>query len=136
MRKLINILVIVASLSIVKTYGAQDTQRQVVEVHANDIDSKNVLARVKNMVIVRTYDSSFFGADVNDRSCYLEAFDIETGKLIWRHKNTGMIVSFINVDDDKIIYRHYNKLTAIDVNNGNVVWSIKTKGQYSTIQGE
>lgn len=135
MQKLFHMIFIVACLSVGQIYGEQNTESQI-EAHVNDVDFKNVLAKVKNLVILRSYEGSFWGTDFNSRRCHLEAYDIQTGDLVWCHNDTGMIVSFIIVNDEKIIYRNYNKLTAIDANNGAVIWSKKTKGEYSTIVGE
>jgi outer membrane protein assembly factor BamB len=127
---------IIGSLIIGNAYGSEIDLLPIPQQHVNNFDSKNVLAQVKNMVILRSFEESFWGKDVNSRNCYLEAYDIETGDLLWRHKDSGMIVSFIIVNDKKLIYRNYYHLTAINLSNGAVIWSKKTKGEFSTIQGE
>ena len=136
MKKLLNITFIIAGLSIGKVYGAQDAQLSTTEVSLTDVDFKNVLARIKNLVIVRSFASSFWNSNPNSRESYLEAYDIQTGDLVWCHSDTGMIVTFIVVDDEKIIYRNYQGLTAIDARNGAIIWSKQTQGQYSTYIGE
>lgn len=102
----------------------------------NDMDYKNVMAKVNNLVIMRSFESSYFSTDVNIRNSYLEAYDLYTGRLVWCHKGTGIIVSYIVVNDELIIYRNYQSITAIDARDGSVVWSKKTIGEYSTIVGE
>lgn len=134
MKKILRSLLLFPVLSIGQCYGEQDVQLQTTETLVNHIDLKNVLAQVKNRVIIRSFQAGYSG--VNSRKCYLEAYDIQTGDLVWSHEDVGMITSFILVNDEKIIYRNYHHLTAIDVSNGTVIWSKQTKGEYSTLEGE
>lgn len=102
----------------------------------NDMDYKNVLAKVNNLVVMRSFEKSYFGSDVNIRNSYIEAYDLYTGRLAWCHPATGIIVSYLVVNDELIIYRNYNTITAIDAHNGSIVWSKPTKGEFSVIAGE
>lgn len=99
------------------------------------VDTKNVLASAGNLLILRSYDGSWVDMDFNYRSSYLEAYDINTGDLVWIHRDNGMIVSFLIVDS-KLILRNRYKITALDLNSGKVLWTKETRGEYSTIQGE
>lgn len=136
MNKLLHTAFIVGSLIVGKIYGLENDQPPSTKLQVNNIDCKNIMAQVKNIVILRSFEGSFWDSDINYRKCYLEAYDIETGDLVWCHHDVGIIVSFIIINEEKIIYRNYNHLTAINLSDGVVIWSKKTKGEYSTIVGQ
>lgn len=135
MNKLLSTLILMGCLSGSQVQAAPTNQSGCIEVSVSNIDKKNVLAQVNHVVILRSFEESFWGTDVNSRKCFLEAYDIHTGNTLWIHQDYGMIVSFILVND-RLIYRNYNYLTCIDTNTGRVLWQKKTKGEYSTIAGE
>lgn len=134
MKIFLNMLFILLFVNLGNIHGESPNISSNMAVH--DVDYKNVLAKVKNLIILRSFESSIWGKNINSRKSYLEAYDTETGELVWCHQNTGMIVSFVVINDEKIIYRNYNGLTAISIDDGSVIWAKKTKGQYSTNVGE
>jgi outer membrane protein assembly factor BamB len=134
-KKLLNAIFIIAALTIGKVYGAPSIQLPIPELTQTSVDFRNVFARTKNLIIIRSFASSIGVSDPNSRESYLEAYNIHTGDLVWCHTTVGMIVTFMVVDE-KIIYRNYQGLTALNSNNGAVIWSKKTQGEYSTINGE
>jgi len=114
---------------------AQDLEAQMTASQTTQVDAKNIMAVVNNLVILRTFDSSVIWG-INSRNSYIEAYDARTGERVWFHKDSGMIVSFVVFNNEIIIYRNYDYLTALDVQTGAVLWVHQTQGEYSTVIGE
>ncbi len=129
MKSLLIAIFMIGSLGANEFYGIPANQ-------SANVDAKNILAQVKNIVILRSFDEAIWDKNVNSRKSHLEAYDIQTGNLLWCHNDVGIMVSFLVVDNEKLIYRNYSYLTAINVRDGTVAWSKKTRGEFSTIVGE
>jgi outer membrane protein assembly factor BamB len=100
-----------------------------------NVDAKNVMAQVGNLLILRTFDSSVFGSDLNARRSHIEAYDMYTGRQVWHHQDIGVIVTFL-VAGDRLILRNYDRMTALDIYTGQILWSNQTQGSYSIVAGE
>lgn len=146
MSKYLNIILysFIIISSIPQVYGEENQEQPIeydepkslaIESNKVDVDAKNILAVVNNLVILRSFaNDSFFS--VNSDTSYLEAYDIEKGNRVWSHKDSGMIVSFVVVNNERIIFRNYGKITCLDVRTGKVAWSKQTLAAYSTVISE
>ena len=132
MKHLLNIVMLnlIFCCSVYSTEDAKEF-RPVADVQ---MDTKNVMAQVRDLVIIRSFNSPVLLTH-NSAYSYLEAYNIHTGDLVWSHQDAGMIVSFIIVDS-KVIFRNYYHITALDVYTGAVLWTQQTKGEISTLVGE
>ncbi len=114
----------------------QSIQSQSEHIEAN-YDKKNVLGISGDIIILRSFsEGSIWTSSFESRNCYIEAYNLNTGEEIWHHEDVGMIVSFLIISNQKIIYRNYNQLTCLDLYTGQTLWSKETKGYYSVILGE
>ncbi len=141
MQKLLFTFLILGGLSYGNIHSSQESQyheriennlkSNLPQSNTQSRHQHNILTKEDNIIIVTNYElienPSFWGLPT--LTYLLEAYDIETGDLVWRIDILKPILSIIS-DENKIIYRTESTLNAVNVKNGNFLWSKPVKGNY------